>query len=516
MLQRSVWLTILSVAVGLCVTSCRDSDANEDSDARDRGLPGSDGGTTGADDHTIQQVQDSAMPVGTPVELKGVVVVAIDTFGNRTGSVYVMEPGGGPFSGVQLFLSGTQAAGLNPGDLVDIAGVVKDEFALQSDTSGRTLTELKAGEGTTVSLTKVGTVAIPQAEIVDPRQLAASDDEAEKWEGVLIKFENVAVTSAPRGVSSSDDTLKEMDVTGPFGVGSSLTGLADTIAREDCYAEIVGIGDYFFNYKILPRSGTDLVIGGTGCPMAETASVVDDPACSDNVDNDFNGFKDCEDRGCQDATLVPACFTDATIVQVQDGTLEARALVTLSDVVVTAIDSDRRHLWVQDSTSAAAHNGVYVFRGGAQPLADANIVVGAVVNVVGTIDEFTRETGDDVETLTEIVRPVVTFSAAASGSLAPLTGVPVATLRSPTEGRPYEGVLVRIDNVKVVEGNNTFGEFTVGVAGQTLVIDGDIYEHSATPGDCLTITGVMHYNGFQFYRTLLPRSADDIEDAAGC
>src|SRR5207249_6515043 len=51
----------------------------------------------------IQDVQNDMMAPGTPVTLKGVVVTAIDTFGAKTGDIWVEEPEGGAFSGVHVY-----------------------------------------------------------------------------------------------------------------------------------------------------------------------------------------------------------------------------------------------------------------------------------------------------------------------------------------------------------------------------------------------------------------------------
>src|SRR5262249_38652340 len=70
---------------------------------------------------SIQDVQSDAMPPGTPVELHGVVVTAIDTFGGKTGDLWVEEPSGGPFSGIHVFGAPVaQVANLAVGDIVDI------------------------------------------------------------------------------------------------------------------------------------------------------------------------------------------------------------------------------------------------------------------------------------------------------------------------------------------------------------------------------------------------------------
>src|SRR5262245_6403138 len=85
---------------------------------------GSDGGGDG--DDTIFDIQSDAMPVGTAVTVKGVVVTAIDAYGSRKGGIYVQEPEGGAFSGVFVYLSGTEAADLQVGNLIDLDGFVKD------------------------------------------------------------------------------------------------------------------------------------------------------------------------------------------------------------------------------------------------------------------------------------------------------------------------------------------------------------------------------------------------------
>ena len=86
------------------------------------------------------------------------VVTAIDTFGNRTGDFFVQEPGGGEFSGIKVFGAPLdQVAALAVGDIVDITGAEKDEFALTSDMSGLKVTELKPVAGGTMTVTKMGT-----------------------------------------------------------------------------------------------------------------------------------------------------------------------------------------------------------------------------------------------------------------------------------------------------------------------------------------------------------------------
>jgi len=112
------------------------------------GCRGSDNGSTpdtnnGGGDK-IQDVQNDAMAPGTAVNLKGVVVTAVDTFGAKTGDFWVEEPEGGLNSGILIFnkANAIDVSALVPGDIVNVTGGVKEEFALSSDTSGNTDTEI--------------------------------------------------------------------------------------------------------------------------------------------------------------------------------------------------------------------------------------------------------------------------------------------------------------------------------------------------------------------------------------
>lgn len=487
-------LSVVSVLVLCAAAGCRDKDASNDVDAG----PGVDGG---GDDVKIQDIQDDNMPVGQAVTVRGVVVVHVDSFGSRTGGIYVQEPEGGERSGVFVFLSGTQAAGLVAGDLVDLLGGEKDEFALSDDTSGRTLTEISPPQGGTITITKVGTGTVPTPPVLNPWDLATSEAEAEKWEGVTVTFENVAVLSAPRMVTQSDPTILEMEVTGPFPVQNSLTQLENTIMRDACLASLTGIVDYFFDYKLLPRTAADIASGGTSCPAQEEG----DTACGDTMDNDYDGFADCADFSCQDT--VAACTTDTTVVAIQDGTIAENTAVGLTDVIVTAIDTDsmgkRTHIWVADAAAAAPHNGVYVYRGSSPTALDAAIVLGSTVDVSGKVTEFNGLT--EITNVTSLV----------DKGIAPVVPTPVivpyATLSNAADGEPYEGVLVEVTNVQVVNPDENFGKFSVGATSDKLIVDDTIYRHTTGAGQCFaSIRGVMDYNGTDVHRSLLPRSAADV------
>ncbi len=167
-------------------------------------------GNTNPLDVTIQEIQSDTMPACDPanppscveLKIKGVVVTAIDTFGDRKGDFWVQEPGGGPFSGVQVYGAPLDQVGaLQIGDVVDIAGAQKAEFALTSDTSGNKLTELEPIEGGMMTVTKTGMNMPVEPTVVDALAIGQMTDfmaraaEWEKWEGVLVKLNNVEAFS---------------------------------------------------------------------------------------------------------------------------------------------------------------------------------------------------------------------------------------------------------------------------------------------------------------------------------
>ncbi len=482
---------LLSAVLGLSLTSltagCRDSDDGDTGGSTPDGSvtnPNADAapGTS----TTIYDIQSDDTPVGSAVSLRDVIVTGIDTFGGRTGSIYVQEEEGGAFSGVLVFVPAATSAALAVGDIVDIDGGVKDEFALNSDTTGRTLTEVSPADGGTITITKTGSGTVPAPEVVSAFDLAADDAEAEKWEGVLITLEGVRALGDAFGVSNSDDTLKEMSISGPYRVGGSLTDL--TGVEGDCYSSITGINDYFFNYKVLPRSASDIVLDASGdacLPPEDTAEL-----CADGEDNDQNGFTDCADFSCQEN--VPACTIDTTVVQAQNGSIEENTRIRLTDVVVTAVSQDNRKFWIQDAGGAAAFNGLFVFRPGSGDELPANVVVGRTVTLVGNLDEFNG-------TLTELTNVEIVDDTGAIVTPSILSGISTADLASDAQ---YEGVLVNVPAATVDAGNTpacseAFSKFTLTNGATPLQANEDIACHTVTPGQCYgTFGAVMHYDFF--------------------
>lgn len=465
--------TLALLGLGLSLVACRGGDGDDnlvDPDAP----PMTD---TPPSDVRIQDIQSDSMPEGTVVSVKGVVVTAIDTFGNRTGDLWIQDPAGGEFSGVKVFGAPLdQVAALSPGDIVDVTGARKIEFALSSDTSGRKVTELTPVPGGRMNITKTGIGASPDPAVVDALAIsmlpaAQRDAEWEKWEGVLVTVVNARQTTdvVPFGSSGASDA-RRFTITGGVEVQTLLTDFAASAVVNTCYAGITGIGDYFFNHLLVPRSEADLVTGGTECQASQVT----------------------------------------TISAIQDGALGP---VELEDVFVAAVSFNRKNLWLTTSLAAAPNEGIYVFRGNATslPVLDAAVVVGARVNVLATAAEGNNDqTGD---TLTQLTGPTITVTAPPAAAPVPVTGLQASTLVEAATGEPYESVLVTLTDVKVnAVGNSAnfyVGELQQGVT--TFLSDDDVLR--LLPDDtnkCFDITGIWTYQIFENAYGLLPITKSEV------
>jgi hypothetical protein len=484
----------------------------------------------GTDDVSIYDIQqDDGTLLGTEVNVRGVVITAIDAYGERVGNIWVQEPAGGAYSGVLVYgIELGVVADLSVGDLIDLEHVVVDEFALTEDTSGRTTTELTPPDGGAITVTVVGAGTEPAPEPVDALAIGqmttadARDAEWEKWEGVLITLQNVSVLRELDQIGSTPQVppFEEIQVTGPMRADTSLAAI-DPVTLGDCLASVTGIGDYFFNYKILPRETSAIVAGGTGCPAQEA----DITACMDGIDNEADGFADCGDFSCQDA--VPECATDTTIVMIQMDMFADGAPVALTDVFITAVDDigGNQGFWAADSLTAAQYNGVYVYTGSTLP---AGVAIGATATLNGTVAEFDLpvDPNPDPEgdTLTEVeADPANVAVTAGAGVPVPLTGVTATTLKDvgvDNLGEPYEGVLVQLAGMEVTSTASGDRLTVTAIGGETIVVDDDAYNYAAATypvGTCFTtVTGVMSLNIFDNERRLMPTGVGDfVIDADG-
>ena len=500
--------SLLAVSA-LALGACRGSSSSSNTDGSNGSGDGSNNGAV-----TIQQVQNDMMAPGTPVSLSGVIVTAIDSFGGKTGNLWVEEPGGGPFSGVLVYKADPNVvATLAVGDVVDVSGAVKSEFALSSDTSGRTDTELEpAAMGGTVTITKTGTGTVPGPDMVDALAIGQMADPArsmewEKWEGVLITVKNVSALSAPKSFGSTMPAPPDnydFSITGVAKVEGSLSDITMSgIMRNSCLASVTGVVDYFFDYLVLPRSTSEITTGGTACPAPENSMAL----CTDGIDNDGNGFPDCMDDNCIVAYGPGAgtCRTSTTIDTLDKAVDMNPAMPTIptdgldigsSEIVcVTATTSDGMNMWISKGPGqAAADEGLYVY-GGGQAL-PSGVTAGTKVDIAGRASLY--KPMNAMQPLLELDALSITKQTGACAVTA--KAMTASVLTTAATGQPYVGSLVTIAGpVKLTVAETAANHYTgtLAVGSVTFNVLGSIYQDPDAVNACYsTVTGIWTWDPY--------------------
>jgi len=216
---------------------------------------------------------------GQTVTVSG--VVTNNTYGTTSTyptstKFYISDPIGGPWRGLYIYVFGT---GVQVGDMVNCTGPL-------TEYNGMTEIVFQSGV-TSIQIVSSGNALpapalIPTSTLVNPANFA----DAEMWESVLCKVENVTVTTAP----NSYQEFYVTDGSGPgqidnacFLYGHSWSGI--TVGTT--FARIVGIVDYAFNlYGLNPRNSADLI---TTDIEDQTVVVLPDAQLIGNFPNPFAG-----------------------------------------------------------------------------------------------------------------------------------------------------------------------------------------------------------------------------------
>jgi hypothetical protein len=325
---------------------------------------------------------------------------------------------------------------------------------------------------------------------------AAFSNAWEQWEGVLITLTNVAAAGAPKSFGSTMPTPADnwsFGITGVAKIEGSLTDITmSNIARATCFSNATGVVDYFYDYLLLPRSAADMATGGTGCPVAEAL-------CADSIDNDGNGFTDCNDDGCVvNATACRATTNVAAInAAIPTGGVE------LDNVFVLAVSFNKKNIWVSDSLTSAINKGIYVVGDGS--VLPGTIVPGAKVNVIGRAKAYNNDTMGS--TVNEVQAISIAFSAAPTTSPVAITGVNASAMANAS----YSNELVTLTQVKVsMVGDAMYHVGQLQQGATTFLSDDDIFRIPTTDvvGTCYsTITGIWMYQVFNNGYAFLPLAA---------
>jgi predicted extracellular nuclease len=213
--------------------------------------PDSSGGGGGGDALSCYEIQGQADE--SPYKNDDVTVTGIVTVGGgeyyATGTAQyavIEDATGGEWSGLVLYGYEGILTPLERGDLVVVSGYVSEYQGPTSDPWEDTITEVVVQS---VDFDEAGH-AIPEPELI-----ATSDVSQEKWEGVLVKVEDVTVTDDDLGHGewfvddgSGDGRIDDM---GTYGFSVSI---------GDTFSEIIGVVFYGFDYfKIEPRNESDII-----------------------------------------------------------------------------------------------------------------------------------------------------------------------------------------------------------------------------------------------------------------
>jgi len=246
-----------------------------------------------------------------------------------------------------------------------------------------------------------------------------------------------------------------------------------------------------------------------GCPVrnegTDTGNSNGDGGHHDGGRNDGGGTGGLKVKDCQDTTSrnFPG----------------ANASVNLVDVVVTSqkftVSSSLEGFFVADA-DRGDYSGILVVTA----TGEVTVALNDKVDIEGTLTEFAGQTGNTgTETQIEATRVTVRGQTTA---VAPTVVDSVKFLQDAT-GEPYEGMLVKLENVHIVafsDGSTVaYGQFGVaaasGAVAADVLIDDQLFTYLPGSAEIFTsITGVVRYTYYGDY-AILPRSAGDVISTSG-
>jgi len=288
-------VTLLLIAV-VAFSGCREDKKKPNNN--NNNINNVNNNTTG---DTIYMVQDPShqhfVQDGDEVVLTSKVVTAVDKYGSRTGSFWISEANGGAWSGVQVYNTDTTSAWwgeLRVGDLVTVHGR-KMEYSYLDPQTNDPLFDDPLTEIVEASVTRLGS-GTPLTPTEIPAADLASVATGEKWEGVLVRLTNVRVST----VRERDGRL-EVNLFGSTKAQDDLFDLT-SVNEGVCISRLTGVVTYFFNYYLMPRSASDIELAANDADCAEIVAEI----CDNEIDDDGNGFTDCDDWACAGNVACPA------------------------------------------------------------------------------------------------------------------------------------------------------------------------------------------------------------------
>jgi hypothetical protein len=207
---------------------------------------------------SIYDVKKRVTAIGDAVSIKGVVVTAL-----ASNAYTVQLPAsdlkydGAAYSALYVFNGSDPKPAI--GDKVDVSGVVSDYFGE---------VELTSSSWTIVT----SGVGAPAPLVVTPAEVAVGGANADAYEALLVKVQNVSVLNiAPTG-QTGETVAGEFLVTGDLSVDDQIFLVSPFPVVGQTYTAITGVLRFTWNRnKLLPRSAADFVEGTPILLAAEPA-----------------------------------------------------------------------------------------------------------------------------------------------------------------------------------------------------------------------------------------------------
>jgi hypothetical protein len=246
--------------------------------------------------------------IGFEVSVRGIVTAdTSDLEGTETGTILgpqvYIQNGSGPWSGVNIF--GTETLLLERGDDVTVTGIVVESFLVTqiSDLDDPASVQVHPSGNALPDPMPISTATI--------NQMTSGETDAEQWEGVLVKYENITVTNEnPDGdpgpdpgsgalrnfgdilVADVSDTNTRVGL--QYGTHQYHNYWTDSLATYpiriiggDTFDAITGVLWFGFgDYRLLPRKDDDFVGHTTG--TEEEIGLPGNYELAQNYPNPFN------------------------------------------------------------------------------------------------------------------------------------------------------------------------------------------------------------------------------------
>ncbi|MBD3168536.1 MAG: T9SS type A sorting domain-containing protein [candidate division Zixibacteria bacterium] len=297
---------------------------------------------------------------------------------------------------------------------------------------------------------------------------------AEAWEGVLVALYDVTILTDQD--SYGQNWIRDANGIDSIYLDDEMYKYGDfapnpTPAQGDTYDMIVGVVHYSYGeYRLYPRGGYDFTPAG-------------------NVTIAQVQMQECEGNGC-----FPSYYNGDE--------------VTLSGIVTAVRQGSSPWFWMQDPADTL-WSGLYVYDTTVEP------EVGDSVTLTGLISEYYG--------VTEFMDITASTIVSVGNNIDP-TYVTTATLDSlcSYEAEQYEGMLVELNDVTVIEGPSSHNECWVqDASGVPVIIDDELWKYGSNQPDPQPaagmeyekIVGVVHY-AYDAYR-VYPRGAEDYTLAQG-